>query len=321
MERTLAIGTNAVATIERKGRMRKLAGILKKRRHYYLLLTVPMLYFAVFCYGPIVGNVLAFRKYVPGGSIYGEEWVGLRYFKLFLGDASFWRAFNNTWTLNVYHLIFTVPCAIAFALLVNEIKASKLRSAVQAISYFPNFISAVVVVGLMKELLSPTYGMVSQAFQRLGMPATFFMNEPEWFRTLYISSEIWQFTGWNSIIFFAAIASIDKQLYEAAAMDGAGRLRQMFSITIPQIMPTVVVVYILSLGHLMSVAFEKVLLMYTPSNSQTADVVETFVYRIGIVGSNYSYATAVGFFGGVLGLIVVAGANYLSRKFTRYSLY
>ncbi|BCG57052.1 ABC transporter permease [Paenibacillus sp. URB8-2] len=321
MENTIAKEKKSLV-IKQKGMRRISLGVYFRRNiHYYILLILPILYFVVFRYGPIVGNVLAFRRYVPGGSIYGEEWVGLKYFKLFLRDPNFWVAFKNTWLLSFYHLLITVPVAILFALLVNEIKSRKLRSAVQTISYFPNFISIVVVIGLMKELLSPTYGLINKALGLIGIDPIFFMNEPGWFRSLYISSEVWQYTGWNSIIFFAAISSIDPQLYEAAEVDGAGRLKQIIHVTIPQIMPTIVVVYILSLGQLMTVAFEKVLLMYTPSNSQVSDVIETFVYRMGLESSNYSYATAVGLFSGVLGLVIVIVTNYLSKKVTRYSLY
>ncbi|KHL94540.1 protein lplB [Paenibacillus sp. IHB B 3415] len=315
------MGKVRTATIRREGRMNRVRRIIRKNIHYYILLLIPLLYILVFSYGPIIGNVLAFRKYVPGGSIYGEEWVGLRYFKMFLGEASFWRAFHNTWLLNIYHLVFTVPVSILFALIMNEIHSVRMRNIVQTISYLPNFFSIVVVVGLMTELLSPTYGLVNELLGQLGISPIFFLNNADWFRTLYISSEIWQFTGWNSIIFFAAITSIDKQLYEAADMDGAGRLQKIWHVTLPQIMPTIVVVYIMSLGHLMSVAFEKVLLMYTPSNSERSDVIETLVYRIGIQGTNYSYSTAISLFSGLLGLLIVVAANYLSKKYTRYSLY
>ncbi|WP_238590868.1 ABC transporter permease [Paenibacillus beijingensis] len=322
MDQTLATEKKSMGTIKQKGMRRTGLGVyLRKNYYYYILLLLPIVYFAVFRYGPIIGNVLAFRRYVPGGSIYGEKWVGLKYFKLFLHDPNFWTAFKNTWLLSFYHLLITVPVAILFALLVNEIKSAKLRNAVQTISYFPNFISIVVVIGMMKELLSPTYGLVNKALGMIGIHSIFFMNEPGWFRTLYISSEVWQYTGWNSIIFFAAITAIDPQLYEAAEMDGAGRLKQIIHITIPQMMPTISIVYILSLGQLMNVAFEKVLLMYTPSNSQVSDVVETFVYRMGLESSNYSFATAVGLFSGILGLAIVVMANYLSKKVTRHSLY
>ncbi|WP_223285682.1 ABC transporter permease [Paenibacillus sp. PL91] len=314
--------SESTATKKVKGLMQtSIVKYFRKNIHYYILLFIPIVYFAIFRYGPIVGNVLAFRKYVYGGSIYGEGWVGLKYFNMFLSDPNFWLAFRNTWQLSIYHLIITVPVSILFALLVNEIRSGKLRNVVQTISYFPNFISIVVVVGMMKELLSPTTGIINKIIGMVGIDPIFFMNEPGWFRMLYISSEVWQYTGWNSIIFLAAIASIDPQLYEAAEVDGAGRLKQIIHVTIPQIMPTIAVMYILSLGQLMNVAFEKVLLMYTPSNSQVSDVIETFVYRMGLGNSNYSYATAIGLFSGMLGLVIVIIANYLSKKVTRYSLY
>lgn len=293
----------------------------KKNVHYYLLLLLPMLYFLIFRYGPIAGNVLAFRSFRPGGSAYGEEWVGFMYFKMFLTDSSFWLAFKNTLILSFTNLLFSFTIPIAFALLINEIRHTKIKSLVQTISYFPHFISAVVVVSMLQEFLSPTNGIVNSIITSMGGESIFFMNEPDWFRTVFISSELWQHMGWNSIIYCAAIVGIDPQLYEAAEIDGAGRWRQVFRITLPQIAPTIAVVLIISLGSVMAVGFEKVLLMYTPSNAAVSDILDTYVYRMGIGNSNYSYATAVGLFGGVIGFILVTTTNFLSRKISGTSLY
>lgn len=294
---------------------------LKRNYHYYLLLLLPMLYFVIFRYGPIMGNILAFRAFRPGGSAYGEHWVGLTYFKMFLSDRNFWIAFKNTLVLSLGNLIFAFTIPIIFALLLNEISHPKLKSAIQTISIFPHFISAVVVISMMQEFLSPTSGFVNDILASLGMERIFFMNEPEWFRPIFISSELWQHMGWNSIIYCAAIAGIDPQLYEAAAMDGAGRLRQALSITLPQIAPTIAVVLIISVGSVMSVGFDKVLLMYTPSNATVSDILDTYIYRMGIGGGNYSYATAVGLFSGVIGFFLVASTNFLSRKISGNSIY
>lgn len=294
---------------------------LKRNYHYYILLVLPFLYFLIFRYGPIMGNILAFRAFRPGGSAYGEKWVGLTYFKMFLSDRNFWIAFKNTLVLSFSNLLFAFTLPIIFALLLNEIARPRLKGAIQTISYFPHFISAVVVVSMMQEFLSPTTGVVNKVLNLLGCESIFFMNEPSWFRPVFITSELWQHMGWNSIIYCAAIAGIDPQLYEAAAMDGAGRLRQVFSITLPQIAPTIAVVLIISVGAVMSVGFDKVLLMYTPSNAAVSDILDTYIYRMGIGSSNYSYATAVGLFSGVIGFILVSSTNYLSKKISGNSVY
>jgi len=298
-----------------------MSSYLKRYWPYYFMLALPIAYFLIFRYGPIVGNVLAFRRYVPGGSMYGEEWVGLRYFRMFWHDPSFWAAFQNSLVLSVLNLAITFTLPIIFALLLNEILSKKIKTVIQTISYFPNFVAVVVVVGILKEILSPTTGVFNQLLGQLGIDPIFFVNEPAWFRAIYIGSDIWQFMGWNAIIYTAALASVDQQLYEAAEMDGAGRWRQTFSVTIPQILPTISVVLIISLGSMLTLGFEKVLLLYTPSNSSTSDIIDTFVFRMGLQNNNYSYATAVGLFGGLIGLMLVSAGNYISRKISGFSLY
>lgn len=294
---------------------------LKRYSHFYVMLILPIAYFLIFRYGPIVGNVLAFRRYMPGGSMYGEEWVGFHYFKMFWHDPTFWAAFKNSIILSVMNLSITFTLPIVFALLLNEILNKRVKTIIQTISYFPNFVAIVVVVGILKELLSPTTGVVNELLGAFGMEPIFFVNEPSWFRTIYITTDIWQYMGWNAIIYTAALSSVDMQLYEAAEIDGAGRWRQTLSVTIPQILPTISVVLIISLGSMLALGFEKVLLLYTPSNSTTSDIIDTFVFRMGVQNNNYSYATAVGLFGGLIGLMLVSAGNYLSRKISGFSLY
>ena len=288
---------------------------LYKNRHYYLLLLLPIAYYIIFKYMPMFGNVIAFRKYRLGLSMYGTEWVGLRYFKLFMRDSSFWSAFSNTLILSVMNLVITFPAPIIFALLINEIQSSKTKKVIQTISYLPRFISTVVMVGMMRELLSPSTGVVNLLYQNLtGKSAIFFMNEAEWFRPLYILSDLWQFMGWNAIIYLAALAGVDVSLYESAVLDGANRFQQTIYITIPSIMSTILVVLIMSIGYILSLGFEKVLLMYTPINSTTSDTLEVFVYRMGLQKNNYSYGAAVGLFSGVVAWIVLSISNFLSKK-------
>ena len=317
--------TTAEETQRRPGNHRQvlLRGRAKRYGSYYLLLILPILYFLIFRYGPIIGNILAFRKYAPGKSIYGVEWAQpwYKYFAQFLSDDSFWTAFKNTLVLSILNILFTCTLPIVFAILLGEVRSGKRRNTIQMISFFPHFISTVVVVGMLKELLSPSTGLMNLLIKRLGGESIFFLNEPQYFRPIYIISEIWQHMGWNSIIYYAALVNIDPQLYEAAEIDGATRLQRILKITLPMLAPTIAVVLITTLGSVLSLGFEKVLLMYTPSNALTSDIVDTFVYRIGVEKSSYSFATAVGLFGGVIGCILVTTSNWLSKKLTGESVY
>lgn len=294
---------------------------LKKDALLYILLILPVLYFIIFRYIPIAGLVLAFRRYMPGKSIFGEQWVGLRYFNLFINDPSFWTAFKNNIIISVLNISINFPIPIIFALLLNEINNSVFKKVVQTVTYLPRFISTVVVVGMIKEILSPSTGAVNLLLKSFGYDTVFFINEPEWFRAIYISSHVWQYTGWSAIIYIAALSSIDMALYEAAMIDGANRFKQTIYITIPGIMPIIMINLILSVGHMLSVGFEKILLLYTPTTMSTADVISTFVYRMGIEQNSYSYATAVGLFEAIIGLGLVLSTNYIARKFSETSLF
>lgn len=294
----------------------------KKYWQLYAMMILPIIYFIVFKYVPMLGNVLAFRKYQPGKGAFGTRWVGFAYFKRVFDDPSFWSAFKNTLVLSFGNLIVNFPIPIIFAILLNEVKALRFKKFVQTVSYMPRFISTVVVVAILGELLSPSTGMLNNFLGSVfGMDPIYFMNEPEYFRAIYILTDTWQFTGWTAIIYLAAITGISNDLFEAAEIDGALRIQQIFYITIPSILPTVMVMLILNIGRLLSLGFEKVLLMYTPSNSYVSDIIDTLVYRTGLANQNYSYATAVGLFSGIIGVILVTSANTLSRKVTGDSIY
>ncbi len=295
---------------------------MRKYWQLYALMALPILYFLLFKFLPMAGNIIAFRKYRLGQSIFGVEWSGLKYFNMFMRDPSFWRAFGNTLKLSMLNLIITFPVPVVFALLLNEIQNSRMKKFIQTVSYLPRFFSTVVIVSMMSEILSPTTGIVNKTLQSLfGMTPIYFMGEPEWFRFNYIVSDIWQFTGYTAVIYFAAITGVSQELYEAAMIDGANRWQQTFYVTIPSIFSTIMVMLIMKIGQLMTVSFEKVLLMYNTQNSSASDIIDTFVYRIGLTQTNYSYATAVGLFGAVVGLVLVFGANRLSRSLTGESLY
>lgn len=292
-----------------------------KYREMYLLFLIPFVYLIIFKYVPILGNVLAFRKYSASAPLFGTRWMGLTYFKMLFEDVNFYNRFLNTVVLSIENLVIGFPIPIIFALLVNEIKNKNAKKFIQTVSYLPHFISIVVMVGFINKLLSPNAGAINMLRLNLGMNSINYIAKPEWFRTIYIVSEIWQNMGWNAIIYIAALSSVDSQLYEAAMIDGAGRWKQTVHVTIPGIMPTIVITLIMSVGSMLAIGYEKVLLLMNNLNKETADIISTYVYRLGIVDSNYSYSTAVGLFNAVVGLILVCSANYVCRKVSDTSLW
>lgn len=305
---------------KKSSRGKSVVKAIKKDWQLYSLLILPILYLIVFQYLPMVGNVIAFRKFVPGGSMFGEEFVGLHYVRMFINDPTFWRVFKNTLMLGGLTLLFNFPLPILFALLLNEVKIEKFKKFVQTASYLPHFISTVIVAGMIMEILASN-GIINQVIEMITGEKIIFMQSADWFRTIYVGSEVWQRTGWGAILYLAALTNIDPNLYEAAAIDGAGRLRQTWHVTIPGILPTVVTLLILNIGSFMNVGFEKILLLYNPLNYATSDVISTYLYRIGLISNNFSYSTAIGLFQAIIGFVLVMSANMISKKVTDRSLW
>jgi putative aldouronate transport system permease protein len=243
------------------------------------------------------------------------------WFEQFFSSQFFWRLITNTLLLNFYNIIFSFPVPILLALLLNEIRHSWYKKAAQTISYLPHFVSTVVVVGMITNFLSPVGGIVNLMIEKLGGGSINFMIKPEWFRPLYIMSEVWQGAGWGSIIYLAALSGIDTQLYEASIVDGANKWKQLWHISIPGILPTIIIMLIMNLGHILSIGYEKIILMYNTSTYETADVINTYVYRRGIVSGEYSFGTAVGLFQSVINFVFIIAANRFSRKMTEVSLW
>lgn len=294
---------------------------IKKEWMMYTFVLWPVIYFIVFKYVPMLGNVIAFRKYRGGPNMFGESWEGLRYFKQFISDQSFWQAFWNTLRLGIKYLAFRFPITLIFALLINEVAHLKLKKIVQTISYLPHFIAIVVVCGMIKEMVSLN-GPINNLLSSIGINSIPFISEAKWFDTLYISSGIWQGLGWGTILYLAAMTGINTELYEAAAIDGASKFKQALHVTIPGIMPTIMTLLILDIGGIITSGnMQKVLLLYNPMTYSRADIIGTYVYRMGIAGGKFSYATAVGLFEGLIGLVLVTGANIISRKTTETSLW
>lgn len=286
----------------------------------YTLALLPLIFLAVFRYTPMLGNVIAFRRFRPGGSILGEEWVGLQYIQMFIEDPTFWHVFANTAILGGLTMVVCFPLPIVLALMLNEVRKRYFKRIVQSISYLPHFLSVVIVVGMTLQLLS-LQGTVNQIITALGGDAIPFIQRPEWFRTIYVGSEVWQTIGWGTILYLAALTTIDESLYEAAAIDGAGRLRQTWHVTLPGIRPTMITLLILNIGSFLNVGFEKVLLLYNPLTYSTADVISTYLYRVGLMSNNLSYAAAIGLFQALIGLAMVMTANLVSRRAVGASLW
>lgn len=303
---------------------KSLAGFGKNiRRDKALLIIIApvIIYFIVFHYLPMCGIVIAFKKFVPGNGLFSGDWVGFKNFSTFFNSVYFGRLMKNTLLLSIYGLLWGFPVPILFALFINELKNGWYKRLVQTVSYLPHFISVVVIVGMLVNFLSVQDGVVNVVIRSMGYEPVAFMNESRYFRTLYIGSGIWQEFGWNSIIYLAALSSIDPQLYEASRIDGAGRFRQLLSITLPGIMPTIIILFILSLGSLMSVGYEKIILMYNPATYDTADVIATYTYRRGILGGDYSFGTAVGLFNSAINFLLLMVFNSISKRISQVSLW
>lgn len=300
---------------------RKSVGQLLRRDRVLLAMLFPgFVWYFIFCYITLFGLLIAFQDYTPVRGIMGSPWVGLKWFKDFFQGRYFFRLTRNTVLLNLYSLLFGFPIPIAFAILLNEIRDGMFKRSMQTVSYLPHFISTVVICGMMTNMLSAG-GVLYKAINILfGISATP-LSQARYFRTAYVASEIWQSFGWNSIIYLAAMATINHELYEAAYIDGAGRWKRIFHVTLPGLRDTVIIMLILNIGNFMSSSFEKVNLLYSPATYETADVISTYVYRVALKGSKYSFGTAVGLFNNLANLLFLLLANTIARKYGGNSLW
>lgn len=289
----------------------------------YVMLIPGLLNLALFKYLPMWGIVISFQQFHPAFGIAGSKWVGMKHFIDFVNDPYFFRIIRNTFVLGGLTLLFMFPAPIFFALFLNELRAMKFKRITQTISYMPHFLSIVVVVGLLRDLTGTVDGAVNNLIANLGGEKISFFARPEWFRPMYIFSGIWQNVGFGSIIYLAAISGINPELYESSIIDGANRFRQIRSITVPSILPTIMILFILAVGGILGSDFQKILLMYSPFNYETADVISTYIYRVGLeaVGSNFSYAAAVGLFQAVIALVFLVVTNKLAKSLSEYSLW
>lgn len=299
---------------------------LVRDRYLYIMFLPGLIYYIVFRYIPMFGILIAFKDYDPFKGFIGSNWVGLKHFSKFISGPHFLLILRNTLLINIYLLIFAFPVPIAFAILLNELKRIHFKRFVQTVSYLPHFISTVVVVGIVMDLLSPQTGAISLLISKItGNKPIFFMAEPKYFRTIYVLTDIWRSTGWSAVLYIAAITEIDPTLYEAAFVDGANRWNKIIYITIPGILNTIIVLLILNVGYILDVGFETAFLMQNSLNYNNSEVISTFVYRRGLLGTgagpDFSFSTAVNLLQSIVGLIMIISANKLSRKFSEVSIW
>ncbi len=287
----------------------------------YLLLLPALVYALIFLYLPMVGVVIAFTDYSPTKGFFGSPWVGIKYFKKFFESYNFWQIFYNTVALSFYNLIATFPIPIIFALLLNQMRLRSLKKVIQTASYAPYFISVVVLVGMMNVFFSPSSGIVNVVIKMLGGTPVYFMGKPELFRPIYVWTNVWQTTGRSAIIYIAALTGVSMDLHEAAMVDGANKLQRTLHIDIPGILPTAIIMLILNLGQIMSIGFEKAYLMQNTLNITASEIISTYVYKIGLLGAQFSFSTAIGLFNSVINFAMVVGVNMLSRKLSDTSLW
>jgi len=293
------------------------------RRHWqlYLLVAVPLAYFVIFKYIPISNAVIAFKNYSPVKGPWGSEWVGFKNFELFFANPVFWTLVKNTFVLAAYTVLASFPIPIILAIALNEIRNGRFKKLVQLVTYAPYFISTVVVVSMTILVLSPRLGFVNDAIGLFGVPAVDFLGNPDYFRHIYVWSDVWQTTGYSAVIYLAALAGIDPALHESARIDGASRLQRIWNVDLPGIMPTAVIILILGVGNIMSIGFEKAFLLQNPLNQSQSEIIATYVYKTGLLNADFSMATAIGLFNSVVNLVLLVVVNFVAKRITGNGLW
>lgn len=302
-------------------RLVRLGEHFRREWQIYLMLLPMIIWFAVFLYKPMIGLQVAFKDYSIFKGVAGSPWVGFEHFQTLLDSDQFWRALKNTFMISMLSLCFGFPVPIILALMFNEITNQLFKRTAQTIVYLPHFISTVIIAGIVITAFSPSAGIVNLVLEWFGVEPIYFLIKPEWFRPIFIGSGIWQEAGFSSIVFLAAIAGVNPSLYESAVIDGASRWQMMWKITLPSILPTIIIMLIIRIGNLLEVGFELIILLYQPATFETADVINTYIYRQGIQGAQYDLAAAAGLFNAVIAFILVMTANTISRKYSRTSLW
>ncbi|MFZ4895601.1 ABC transporter permease [Plantibacter sp. Mn2098] len=293
------------------------------RRHWqlYVLMIVPIAYFIIFKYVPMTNAVIAFKDYNPVQGIWGSPWVGWKHFEAFVSNPAFWRLLRNTFILAAYVLIASFPIPIILALALNEVRHRFFKRSVQMITYAPYFISTVVIISMTILILSPRIGLLNKGLNMFGIASVDFLGDAEFFRNIYVVTDIWQTTGYSAVIYMAALAGVDQSLYEAARVDGASRIQKIIHVDIPALLPTATIIMILGVGNIMAIGFEKAFLLQNPLNLSQSEIIATYVYKTGLLNADFSLATAIGLFNSVINLILLLIVNAVAKRVTGNGLW
>lgn len=304
-------------------RVRMRTGFKRMLNHWplYILILPPIIYIAIFNYVPMYGVLLAFKQYLPLEGIIGSPWVGFSHFEQFFSSPSSWRIIKNTILISIYSLVAGFPLPILLAVALNEVRIKWFKKTVQMLTYAPYFIFSVVLVGIVMQILDPRIGLINQFIQLFGGESINFMGDPQSFRSIYVWMGIWQGTGYGAIIYLAALAGVSKDLQEACIIDGASKMRRIWHVDLPSIRPTIVILLVLNVGGIMSVGFETIYLMQNNLNLSVSEIISTYVYKVGLINSNYGFSTAIGLFNSVINLILLITANFTARKLTDSGLW
>lgn len=311
----------AISAEQKRHNRKELWIQIKRHRILYLFLAPCIIWLLVFCYAPMAGIVLAFKNYRFDLGIFGSEWAGLKHFKSFITSPEFWTTIRNTLVISCLKILICFPAPILLALLLNEVKAARFKKTVQTLSYLPNFVSWVVVVQLMTTIFTPYGGIFNDIRGMMGLEPIFVMGEKAAFLPLVIFSDLWKGVGWGSIVYLAAITGVDQELYEAAAIDGAGHWKCTWHITIPGISMTIGIMFVMAVGGILNAGYDQILLLQQPANMQISQVLDTYVIQTGIRYGKFEYATAIGLFKSVFSLLMVCGTNYLTQKYAEVGLW
>ena len=318
------MSTTAAPPVIARTRWQQRLAELDRAKYLFLLMAPGLVFFVIFRYVPIYGVTLAFKDFVAADGILGSPWVGLKYINRLFTYPGVGRVFMNTVEISLLRLLFGFPAPIILALMLNELRVGAFKRTVQTISYLPHFLSWVVIAGLVRQVLSPSTGLFGYLYSLIpgveGVPPVL-LSDQQWFITIVIVSDVWQSIGWGTIIYLAAIAGINPELYEVATIDGAGRFRLMWRITIPSIAPVIVILFILRIGNLLEGGFDQIFNLYNPAVYEVADIIDTYVYRIGLEGIQYSFATAVGLTQNVIGCILLLLANRITKSISEETLW
>lgn len=311
----------AVGAGKKEGRLSRTLRECKTHRTLLLMMIPGMLYYLLFHYKPMYGILIAFKDYRMLDGIMASSWAGTKYFRMAFENPEFWRVFKNTLILSGYKLVFTFPAPIILALLINEVRCLRFKKFVQTMTYMPHFLSWVILAGVLTNFLSPSIGPINMLLKVIGLDTIYFMGESKYFRAVLVASSIWKEAGWGTIIYLAALTNVDSQLYEAAMIDGAGRLRQTVTVTVPAISSIIVIMLIMQVGKIINDDFDQIYNMYNPAVRSVSDVLATYIYSVGLEKAQYSYSTALGLFKNVIAFALVLMTNAVSRRVNDYGLW